>query len=157
MRAMLLFSVTSLLAIGCGDDGGKTADTIDASIDADTSQPDAKPGAPDANVDAMVPSNVKEVACPTKPAMEVTAVDAPTRKYQFDGADSGKMINPNDIVKFTMPSSHNAVSGKPGTGADGKFKVNYKETKCLQFTEVGTFPFYCEPHQFTGEIKVIIN
>ena len=143
------------LLAGLAESGVVCGVVVDgASVDADTSQPDAKPGAPDANVDAMVPSTVKEVTCPAKPAQEIVAVDY---KYQFDGADSGKMIHPNDIVKFTMPSNHNVVSGKPGTGADGKFSVDSKTTKCLQFTEVGTYPFFCEPHKFTGEVKVIIT
>lgn len=144
--ASLLVSSLSLLA-ACGDDGGGTpidARVVDAPTDGfigDGDPPDG-PG-PDA-----APSTVVEVPCAG--ATIASEVSAPGFAFEI----TVPTIAVDAIVRFTMPPSHSAVSGSPAGTADGQFTVTFNETKCLRFTAAGTFPFWCNPHQFTGSITV---
>jgi plastocyanin len=148
-RTLALLLASSSLLAACGDDGGSTpidaalADgfLIDAPVAIDGAGPDAP--SPDA-----APSTVVEVPCAGATiASEVTAPG-----FSFTITDS--TIAVDAIVRFTMPLSHSAVSGSPAGTADGQFMVGFNETKCLRFTAAGTFPFWCNPHQFTGSITV---
>ena len=133
--ASLLASSCALVA--CGDDGGSTP-PIDAPATVD---------AP-ATIDAPAVTTVVEVPCAGATiASEVTAPG-----FAFTITDS--TIAVDAIVRFTMPGSHSAVSGSPAGTADGKFTVSFNETKCLRFTAAGTYPFWCNPHQFTGSLTV---
>ena len=151
MRAMLLFSMTSLLAIGCGDDDGKMAGAIDASVDADTSQPDAKPVPPDANVDAMVPSTVQVVDCTKVTPVVKIQVDS----GQYSPKDS--VISVGEVARFELGTNHDAQSGDGAP--DGKFYVGFTTTAgtpiCLKFTEVGVWKFYGTRHAFKGTITAV--
>ena len=139
--ASLLVSSLSLL-VACGDDGGSTL-PIDAPVAIDA------PGTIDApaTIDAA-PSTVVEVPCTG--ATIASEVSAPGFSFTITDAS----IAVDAIVRFTMPSVHSAVSGSPAGTADGQFAVGFSETKCLRFTAAGTFPFWCNPHQFTGTITV---
>lgn len=139
---------------GCGDDGDThdhDAATGDAAL-----VPDADPGQPDAMVppDAE-PSPVVEVDC-TGATIEVT-VTAPGFNFAFAPSDGGAAdehtIAVNDIVQFQMPASHNAFSGL-ANAPDGLFSTNFNQTKCFQFTEAGSFPFHCTPHDFAATLIV---
>ena len=57
-------------------------------------------------------------------------------------------INAGQIVQFTMPSTHNAVSDS------GAFRADFNASTCFQFNVAATYAFHCEPHLFTGSIVV---
>lgn len=144
---------------GCGDDGdghdhdaaaGDDAAAIDALV------PDADPDQPDATIppDAE-PSSVVEVDC--NGATIAVTVTAPGFAYLFTPSDGGAAdqhtIAVNDVVRFEMSPSHNAFSG-PANAPDGLFSTGFNQTKCYQFTEAGTFPFHCTPHDFVATLMV---
>jgi plastocyanin len=52
-----------------------------------------------------------------------------------------------------MPAVHDAKSGVPGS-PDDNFRAPFGTATCVRFDEAGTYPFFCEPHQFTGQIVV---
>lgn len=116
-------------------------DAIDATpIDAD---PDAVPI--DARIDAM--STVMVVQCPGNPDLSISAA---TGAY----VPSTGTISVNGVVRLTPGDpNHNMVSGSNNT-PDGLFSTPLGQTTCLRFTATGTFPFYCQIHQFTGTITV---
>jgi plastocyanin len=146
---------------GCGDDGDDhdrdhDAAAVDDAAAIDAVVPDADPDQPDAMIppDAE-PSSVVEVNC-TGATIEVT-VTAPGFAFAFTPSDGGAAdqhtIAVNDIVRFQMPASHNAFSGA-ANAPDGLFATNFNQTKCYQFTEAGSFPFHCTPHDFVGTLIV---
>ena len=91
------------------------------------------------------------VSCPTTPDLTVVTVDNSDGSHAYSPATS--TINAGQIVKFVMTPIHDAQSGTPGS-PDTTFHVDFNQTRCLQFTEAGTFPFYCSLHLFTGTITV---
>ena len=142
---------------GCGDDGDDHDHDHDAAAGGDAALvPDADPDQPDAMIppDAE-PSSVVEVDC-TGATIAVT-VTAPGFAYAFTPSDGGAAdqhtIAVDAIVRFEMPPSHNAFSG-PANAPDGLFSINFNQTKCYQFTEAGTFPFHCTPHDFVATLIV---
>ena len=145
MLSRLLAASLILLAACGGDDDDDThvhddAAGLDASAAIDAAGPDGPP------------SSVVEVTpCPAQVASTVTS---PSFAYTITDAT----IAVNDVVKFEMPAIHNAVSGTVsqmgGGSPDGKFTVGFGQTRCLRFTQAGSFPFYCSPHLFTGTITV---
>lgn len=58
------------------------------------------------------------------------------------------MISAGQVVQFTMPVSHNAVSD------EGMFTAGFNASTCFRFDAARTYPFHCEPHGFTGTIVV---
>ena len=94
-------------------------------------------------------ATVTTVTCPATPAATVTATDG------IDTTFSPKMtsITVGQVVKFTMPSTHNVVPNPPSM-TDPGLMVNFNETKCLMFTKAGTFSFKCGPHSFAGTVTV---
>ncbi|MBL8621867.1 MAG: hypothetical protein JNK64_11205 [Myxococcales bacterium] len=89
------------------------------------------------------PSSVMTVACGT--STPVATFTAPS----FTAfSPTSATIAVGDVVEFQMPAAHNAVS------TTGLFRVDFGVTACLKFTAAGTFPFKCEPHQFTGTVVV---
>ena len=161
MRTSLLYCAVlgALSACGGGDDGGDHDHDAAAGDDAaaiDAALHDADPDDPDAMMppDAE-PSSVVEVDC-TGATIAVT-VTAPGFAYAFSPSDGGAAdqhtIAVDDIVRFQMPASHNAFSGA-ANAPDGLFSTNFNQTKCYQFTEAGTFPFHCTPHDFVGTLIV---
>lgn len=134
--------------VACGDDGGTLA--IDAAP-GDGAVVDA--AAIDARViDALTidaaPSTVVEVPCAG--ATIASEVSAPGFAFTI----SQSTVAVNSVVRFTMPGFHSAVSGATAGVDDGKFRVGFNQVKCLRFTRTGPFPFWCDPHQFTGSITV---
>lgn len=162
MRASLCICVLLLAAPACGggDDGGghdhdaASSDDDAAAIDAEV--PDADPAQPDAMIppDAE-PSTVIEVPCAG--ATIAVTVTAPGFSYAFAPSDGGAAdqhtISVGAIAQFVMPASHNAFSGAANT-PDGQFSTNFNQTKCFQFTEAGTYPFHCTPHDFVATLIV---
>lgn len=108
--------------------------------------PDAAPA--DARIDAPPPT-VLAVTCPATPDKTISAIDGNDTTY----TPSSVTIVVNQIVKFTMPSSHDVVPNTIGTSDPG-LTVNFNETKCLMFTKTGTFGFHCGPHTFAGTVIV---
>lgn len=151
--------VAVLFAAACADDefqppaidaaadaAGFDAPGIDATdatpIDAD---PDAVPV--DARIDAM--STVMTVQCPGNPDLRISAA---TGAYVY--VPTSATISVNGVVELTPGDpNHNMVSGTPGN-PDGLFSTPLGQTTCLRFTAAGTFPFFCQFHQFTGSITV---
>jgi plastocyanin len=120
MRNALLASFASLLAVSaCGDDGGTTP-PIDG------------------------PSAVTKVTCA---GATITATVTTMGLTAFDPMVT--TITAGQIVQFTMPAEHNAVSD---TGAFRSGGVG--EDACFRFDVAGSYPFHCEPHLFTGRIVV---
>lgn len=161
MRTSVALCALFGLASGCGGDDGDghdhdAAGGDDDAASLDAASPDADPNAPDAMipVDAE-PSSVLVVPC-AGATIEVT-VSAPGFAFAFTPSDGGAAdqhtIAVNDIVQFDMPASHNAFSGPPNA-PDGQFSTNFNGTTCFQFTEAGTFPFHCTPHDFTATLIV---
>jgi plastocyanin len=166
------------IAAGCGDDGGGTP--IDAAV-VDVGPPDSFADAPpDGPADASPPDSFADAPPPDgsadAPGLDAPGLDAPG----LDAASSSVVVVPcagaaiasevtapgfsftitdstiavDAVVRFTMPGSHSVVSGSPAGTADGQFTVGFNATKCLRFTAAGTYPFWCNPHQFTGSITV---
>ncbi|MEZ4403172.1 MAG: hypothetical protein R3B06_24320 [Kofleriaceae bacterium] len=125
MRTCLaLASACSLAVAACGgDDGGTPA--VDAAVTVDA------PAGP-----------VAVVAC-----AGVTA-DATVTAPGFAFMPASTSITAGQVVKFTMPATHNAKSDTNLWTAD------FSTDTCVRFTTAGTYPFHCEPHLFTGTIVV---
>jgi plastocyanin len=136
-----LFACTSLLVVACGDDGGSSP-PIDAPAAIDA------PVTIDAAIDAPAATGVTEVACAG--ATIASEVSAPGFAFTI----TVPTIAVDAVVRFTMPATHSAVSGSPAGTDDGKFSVGFSTTKCFRFTAAGSYPFWCNPHQFTGTITV---
>jgi plastocyanin len=62
-------------------------------------------------------------------------------------------ISVGQVVKFTMPSTHNVIPAMLGT-TDAGLMVGLNQTKCLMFTKASVFNFQCGPHSFVGTITV---
>jgi len=133
MRSYSLALVSMFVLAACGDDGGTSP------ADGPSQQDSAA-------------SSVAEVDCASVTPDATVVVSSATGTAAYDPMTTN--ISVNGVVKFTMPGSHSAVSGSPPGTADGKFRVNFNETKCLRFTEAGTYPFWCDPHHFMGSIVV---
>jgi plastocyanin len=119
----LMFTLTA-----CSDSGSSTVDAP-KQIDA-------------------APATVMTVTCPATPAASITASDADDTTYMPKTAT----ISVDQIVKFTMPLTHNVVPNS--TMSDPGLVVNFNATTCLKFTRTGTFGFHCAPHGFSGTITV---
>jgi hypothetical protein len=143
MRHLALVPFVLLAACG-GDDGGKSpidakaidGPLIDAPLDARII--DAPPDAP---------PTVVEVTCPTDPVPPTIS----TGMSIF--TPDNVTIAQDGIVEFVMPAIHDVV---PDTTlpTDSGLRVDFNETKCLQFTALGTFNFKCQPHGFKGHVTV---
>jgi plastocyanin len=144
MRQLVLVPVMLLAACG-GDDGGTSpidAKGIDAKV-IDAPVVDAQ--IVDAPIDAA--ATVVAVTCPTDPVPPT--ITTGSNVFTPDNVT----IAQDEIVKFVMPSIHNVV---PDTTlpTDPGLRVDFNETKCLQFTALGTFNFKCQPHGFKGHVTV---
>ena len=93
-------------------------------------------------------ATVTTVTCPATPAATITAMDG-TNAFM----PTGVSISVGQVVKFTMPGTHNVVPN-PLKPTDAGLQVNFNETKCLMFTKAGSFGFYCMPHGFPGTVTV---
>lgn len=94
-------------------------------------------------------SSVKSIACPSTPDSDIT-VNASGTAFVI----SATTIPVNGVAHIHMPNSfHDAASGPVGA-PDGQFKVPFGGDACFQFTQAGTFPFFCEAHLFTGTLTV---
>jgi plastocyanin len=128
-RMRRLFVLLAFAACG-GDDGGTTVD--------------APKG-----IDAK-PVTVLEVQCPATPAGTVMTTDS-----SFTFMPMQTMINQGGIVQFTTSLTHNVVPGSNAfPDADLGLSVGFDMTKCLMFTQTGTYGFHCGPHGFVGSIIV---
>src|SRR5512142_3169695 len=101
-------------------------------------------------VDAPMQSSNKVVAvtCPTTADGMVTSSNTAS-SY----TPATQTVPVNAVVKFVMPSAHN-VAPNTLTTTDPGLSVGFGETKCLKFTQAGTFGFFCTAHSFTGTITV---
>jgi len=107
---------------------------------------DSSPNTPDAArpVDAAPPT----VTCPGGTVPTITATDGIDTTY----SPSALSISVGQIVKFTMPSTHNVVPNP--TMSDPGLVVGLSATKCLMFSKAGIFGFHCGPHSFVGTVTV---
>lgn len=97
-------------------------------------------GGSSAPIDA--PSPVAKVTC----AGATVAATVTTVGFAFDPRDT--TISAGQIVKFTMPADHSAISDT------GLFRADLGAEACFRFDAAGTYPFHCEPHLFPGSIVV---
>lgn len=93
-------------------------------------------------------ATVMAVTCPSGTVPTVT-----TTNSSDVFTPNAATISVGQIVKFVMSSTHNVVPN-PIQMTDPGLKVNLNETKCLMFTQKGTFGFACGIHGFTGTITV---
>jgi plastocyanin len=127
---MKRFAIVLVLAACGGDDGNKSVDAA-VSIDAP-------------------PSTIQAVTCPATPAATVM-----TSGFMYSPMTT--TITQGQVVQFVMPADHNVVPGhspSDSTLADTAVNVNFGETKCLMFTQTGSYGFHCGPHHFNGTIVV---
>lgn len=130
---MKRFALVFLAVAACGGDD-----------DSNVSAPDAAPA-----IDAPA-ATVQSVTCPA----------APDATVMTSGSSYSPMmttISQGQVVKFVMPADHNVVRGHtPADSAisDPGVSVGFSETKCLMFTQPGTYGFHCGPHMFNGTVIV---
>jgi len=109
---------------------------------------------PDAAQSDAPGASVVAVTCPATVPLTVDAPDGQSSMFTF--APSATTTVPlGGIVKFTMHAEHNVVPDSAAAKTDPGLKVNQNETKCLQFTQAGTFGFICGIHTFKGTITVM--
>jgi plastocyanin len=126
-ESMKRFALAVLVLAACGgDDGGMTT-----------------------QMDAPMNTNkVQTVTCPTTAdamVMTTSTVDAYMPATQT--------VPKNAVVKFVMASVHDVAPNTIGTSDPG-LVVGFGATKCLKFTESGSFGFFCSAHSFAGTITV---
>jgi plastocyanin len=102
--------------------------------------------------DAPGPS-VVAVTCPDTVPL---TVDAPDSDMKFVFAPASNPITVGDIVMFTTHAAHNVVPDPAAAKTDPGLTVNQNDTKCLEFTQTGTFGFMCGIHSFKSAITVVI-
>jgi plastocyanin len=102
--------------------------------------------------DAPGPS-VVAVACPDTVPL---TVDVPDGDLKFVFVPASNPITVGDTVKFTTHADHNVVPDPTAAKTDPGLTVNQNATKCLEFTQTGTFGFMCGIHSFKGAITVVI-
>lgn len=132
MRAMKRLAMVVIVLAACGGDDGNS-NPVDAPPSVDSP-----------------PSSVQMVTCPATPAATVM-----TSGFMY--APMSSTISQGQVVQFVMPASHNVVPGHvpaDSTLSDSGLTVNFSETKCLMFTQPGTYGFHCGPHSFNGSIVV---
>ena len=117
--------------------------TLAACSDSNSNTPDAAPASDAAG------ATVTTVTCPGGTVPTITATDGVDTTY----SPKTLSIGVGQIVKFTMPSTHNVVPALTGT-TDPGLMVNFNETKCLMFAKAGAFNFRCGPHSFVGTVTV---
>ncbi len=116
--------------------------SLAAACGGSSSNPDAAGSSTDAK-----PAEVEVVSCTgVTPVQTITVTNVP-----FAYSPATATINVGDVVHFSPTASHPTSSGAGGT-PDNKFHVG--ADACLKFTKAGTYPFFCEPHGFTGTITV---
>ncbi len=93
-------------------------------------------------------STVLVVACPSTVAVEVTV-----NGIAFVLTPQSWLVV-GEVARFTMPSSDGVISGATPGVPDGEFQVPAGQTACLQFTKVGSFPFFGDPYQFAASLQV---
>jgi len=103
------------------------------------------------HVDAPASAKVATVDCSTVTAdATVTTTMMATPESDVYMAKN-TTITQGQVVKFVMPNAHNVA---PTAGTDAGVSVGFGETKCLRFTQSGTYGFLCSSHGFTGSIVV---
>lgn len=129
---MIRVALLAVLAAACG--GDDTANTPDAATN---------------NVDANT-NKVVEVTCPGSPDATVMAINTNDTSY----LPMATTISVNGVVRFEISSHHDVTPNPLAATTDPGLVVASAETKCLRFTEAGTYGFFCTPHGFTGTITV---
>src|ERR1044072_4061179 len=124
----LLLAALVLAACG-GDDGGGTTT-------------DARPA------DTGATNKVQTVTCPTTADATVMTTDASSSYMPMTTT-----VPKGAVVKFVTSPTHDVAPNTIGTSDPG-LVVGFGQTKCLKFTESGTFGFYCTTHSFSGTITV---
>ena len=125
--------VVVLAACG-GDDNGKMIDAA---------------GSGSGQHDAAA-ATVQMVTCPATPMFTVM-----TSGFMY--SPTSTTIAQGQVVQFVMPAEHDAEPGHFATDsaiADPGLSVGFGATKCLMFTQAGTYGFHCGPHHFDGTIIV---
>jgi plastocyanin len=125
-----LMMLLALAACG-GDDGGsmQTADAMGSGSGSGSNK-------------------VMSVTCPTTADAMVT-VSAGGGSY----SPMTQNVPVNAVVKFVMTPTHDAKPNTQGM-TDPGLTVGFGETKCLKFTQAGTYGFFCSAHGFNGTITV---
>jgi plastocyanin len=130
---MTRLALAVLLLAACGGDDGGGMVTPDA-----------------ANlVDAAPTAKVTAVTCPATVAATVMSTNA-----SFSYMPMATTIPVNGIVKFVMSTEHDVAPNPIAAMTDPGLVVGFGQTKCLQFTQAGTYGFLCTPHGFVGTVTV---
>jgi plastocyanin len=102
----------------------------------------------DAPRDMGSTNKVLTVTCPTTADAMVT-----TTNLVDAYSPPTTMIPATGVVRFVMSSFHD-VKPNTLTSTDPGLTVGFGETKCLRFTQAGTYGFFCSSHSFAGTIVV---
>lgn len=129
MRASVL--LVALAACGGGGGGGNPADA--------PKQPDAAQATTVVTVDCAT----------TTAAATVMTTDLNLTSYM----PMATTITMGQVVKFVMSPAHN-VAPNSLNHPDPGLTVGFGATKCLRFTQTGTFGFLCTTHSFVGTVTV---
>lgn len=108
---------------------------------------DDPPAGVDAPSDDAQSATVVEVTCDGSEVATVVTQAA----SKFDPMSTSIAVN--DVVKFEMDPSHD-VAPHLSLPSDPGIRVDFGETKCLRFTQAGTFNFFCTSHGFAGSVTV---
>jgi plastocyanin len=136
------------------------APPVDATLDPDAAVPDAAPidaavadaGPPDAAAPDASPPDASTSAVDLIACTGVTP-DATIGTTGSAYVPTTTTITAGQIIKFIPTGTHDMVSGVPPT-PDGTFQTPLATTACLRFNQVGTYPFFCSVHEFTGSVTV---
>ena len=121
------FALWMVVLAACGGDDGNMQTVMDAPANTNKVQAVTCPSAVDGNV------------------LTTSTVDAYMPMTQT--------VPLNAVVKFTMASVHNVAPNTVGS-TDPGLVVDFGQTKCLKFTQTGTYGFFCSAHGFSGTITV---
>jgi plastocyanin len=133
---MIRFALAVLLVAACGGDDGGGMVPIDA----------AKV------IDAAPPANkVTTVTCPTTPAATVMTTNA-SNSYM----PMATTVPVDGVVRFVNSSEHDVAPNPIAAMTDPGLVVGFGQTKCLKFTQPGTYGFMCSPHGFVGTVSAVV-
>jgi plastocyanin len=127
---MTRVALAALFVAACSDPGG--GGTADA------------PNTIDMNTNKVVP-----VTCPA--TADATVM---TTNTSFTFMPMNTSVPNNAVVKFMMSSDHNVVPNPIAPMTDPGLTVSFGETKCLKFTQAGSYGFACGPHGFVGTVTI---
>ena len=100
-------------------------------------------------IDAAPTNKVTTVTCPTTPDKTVMTTNA-----SLSYMPMATTVPVNGVVRFVMSTDHDVAPNSIAAMTDPGLVVGFGQTKCLKFTQAGTYGFLCSPHGFVGTVTV---